>query len=182
MKLIVIIKIHILLNTCTFPFAHRGISRQPSFKALKKNIKALYHRDTKICSNQQLLDDQMKKVLSFMSCNGFPNYVCKPLMRRLKSNSTITSSKNSIEKNDKSEIIFCLPYAGNPKWRAFEILLKMSLYCNAKDPHGQKNHVIYKIKCLGCNCCYIGKTERCLITRITEHVIKETEPMFKPVS
>ena len=113
MKLIVIIKIHILLNTCTFPFAHRGISRQPSFKALKKNIKALYHRDTKICSNQQLLDDQMKKVLSFMSCNGFPNYVCKPLMRRLKSNSTITSSKNSIEKNDKSEIIFCLPYAGN---------------------------------------------------------------------
>ena len=49
----------------------------------------------------------------------------------------------------------------------------MPLYCNAKDPHDQKNHVIYKIKCLGCSCCYIGKTERCLITRITEHATKQ---------
>ena len=38
----------------------------------------------------------------------------------------------------------------------------------------QRNHVIYKIKCSGCNGCYIGKTERCLITRTTEHGTKET--------
>ena len=30
--------------------------------------------------------------------------------------------------------------------------------------------------------CYIGKTERCLITRITEHGTKETELMFKNLS
>ena len=35
------------------------------------SIKALYNRTTKICSNQKLLDDQMKKTLSFMSWNGF---------------------------------------------------------------------------------------------------------------
>ena len=69
-------------------------------------IKALYNRATKICSNQKLLDDQMKKILSFMSWNGFPNYVSKPLLHRLKSNSTILSSNNSIEKNDIPEIIF----------------------------------------------------------------------------
>ena len=34
-------------------------------------IKALYNKTTKICSNQKLLDDQMKKTLSFMSWNGF---------------------------------------------------------------------------------------------------------------
>ena len=44
-------------------------------------IKDLYNRATKICSNQKLLDNQMKKILSFVSCNGFPNYVCKPLLR-----------------------------------------------------------------------------------------------------
>ena len=33
-------------------------------------IEALYNRATKICSNQKLLDDQMKKVLLFMSWNG----------------------------------------------------------------------------------------------------------------
>ena len=32
------------------------------------------------------------------------------------------------------------------------------------------------------NGCYIGKTERYLITRITEHGMKETEPMFKHLS
>ena len=60
----------------------------------------------------------------------------------------------------------------------------MSFYCNIKDkvPHDQRNHVIYKIKCPGCNGCYIGKTERCLITRIKEHGTKETELMFEHVS
>ena len=57
----------------------------------------------------------------------------------------------------------------------------MSFYCNIKEkvPHHKRNHVIYKIKCPGCNGCYIGKTERCLKTRINEHGTKETEPMFK---
>ena len=32
------------------------------------------------------------------------------------------------------------------------------------------------------NGCYIGKTESYLITRITEHDMKETEPMFKHLS
>ena len=52
----------------------------------------------------------------------------------------------------------------------------MSFYCNIKEKvaRDQKNHVIYKIKCPGCNDCYIGKTERCLTTRITEHGTKET--------
>ena len=75
-------------------------------------IKALYNRATKICSNQKLLEDQMKKILLFMSWNGFPNYVSRPLLRRLKSNSTIPSSNNSIEKNDIPEIILSLSYAG----------------------------------------------------------------------
>ena len=42
-------------------------------------IKALYKRAIKICSNQKLLDDQMKRILSFMSWNGFPNYASKSL-------------------------------------------------------------------------------------------------------
>ena len=61
---------------------------------------------------------------------------------------------------------------------------KISFYCNIKDkvPYDQRNHVIYKIKCPGSNGCYIGKTERCLITRITKQGPKEREPMFKHFS
>ena len=39
----------------------------------------------------------------------------------------------------------------------------------------QRNHIIYKIKCPGCNDCYIGTIEICLIPRITEHGSKATE-------
>ena len=74
-------------------------------------VKALYNRATKICSNQKLLHDRKKKMFSFMSWNGSPNYVRKPLWYPLKSNSTIPSSNNSIEKNDIPESIFRLPYA-----------------------------------------------------------------------
>ena len=58
---------------------------------------------------------------------------------------------------------------------------KMYFYYNINDkvPYDQRNHVIYKIKCPGCNGCYVGKTEWCLITRNNEHGTKQTEPMFK---
>ena len=94
-------------------------------------------------------------------------------MRRLKSNSTIPSSNNSIKKNDVPEIIFLIPYAekvgkqllkhclkkvkrslnSNVKFRVIYDTEKMSYYCNIEDkfPHDQRNHVIYKIKCPGCN-------------------------------
>ena len=60
----------------------------------------------------------------------------------------------------------------------------MSYYCNIKDKvlHEQRNHVIFKIKCPGCNGCYIGKTERCFISRTTEHCTKQTELLFKRLS
>ena len=69
----------------------------------------------------------------------------------------------------------------NVKFRVVYDTKKMSFYCNIKDkiPHDQRNHVIYKIMFPGCNGCYIGKTERYLITKINEHGTKETEPMFK---
>ena len=104
----------------------------------------------------------MKKILSFMSWNGFPNYVSKSLLRRLKSNSTIPSSNNSIEKNDISGIIFRFPYAGklgeqllkryfkkvkrflnsNVKFRVLCDTKKMSFYCNIKDKSSNINEVI----------------------------------------
>ena len=64
-------------------------------------IKAMYNRATKICSNQKLLNDQMKKILEFMSWNGFPNYVRKLLLHHLKSNSTIHSSNGCLNSNVK---------------------------------------------------------------------------------
>ena len=64
-------------------------------------IKAMYNRATKICSNLKLLDDEMKKILEFMSWNGFPNYVSKLLLNHSKSNSIIHSNSGCLNSNVK---------------------------------------------------------------------------------
>ena len=58
---------------------------------------------------------------------------------------------------------------------------KISLYCNVKDkvPHGQRNNIAYRIRRPGFGRKYIGKTERCLISRMNGHGTRNTEPMFK---
>ena len=80
-------------------------------------IKALFHRAVKICSNEVLLNQQIKKISFFMSWNGFPNYISKALLQCLKSNSKKRSDNTSMNdvknENEKvTEIFFCLPYAG----------------------------------------------------------------------
>ena len=90
MKLVFMIKILILVNTCFFQL------RTLEYKTA--SIKALFHRATKGFSNQRSLDDQTKKILSFMPCNGFPNHVSKPLLCYLKSNSAILSSNTALKR------------------------------------------------------------------------------------
>ena len=55
---------------------------------------------------------------------------------------------------------------------------KISYLCNEKDaiPLGQKNNVIYEIKCPACAKTYIGKTNCCVEKRMTEHALKADQP------
>ena len=172
-------------------------------------IKALFHRAVKIFSNEALLNQQIKKISLFMSWNGFPNYISKALLQRLKSNSKKrfdnTSMNDVKNKNEKvTEIFFGLPYAGikgeqlakhclkkincslkiDIKFVVIYDTKKFSFYCNVRDkvPHEQRNNIIYRITCPGCGEKYIGKTERCLISRMNEHGKRENEPMFKHLS
>ena len=72
----------------------------------------------------------------------------------------------------------------NVKFAVIYDTKKISFYCNFKDkvPHEQRNNIVYRIRCPGCGGKYIGKTERCLISRMNEHGTRDTEPMFKHLS
>ena len=61
---------------------------------------------------------------------------------------------------------------------------KLSKFCSVKDmiPDGQKNNVIYHIKCPGCGGVYVGKTECCLDKRLEEHATIATQPMYQHLS
>ena len=141
-----------------------------------------------------------------MLWNGFPNYISKALLHCLKSNvrnCDVINEINNNKENVVAEIFFRLTYAGSKGEQLVKHCLKkirsclkinvkfvvicntkeISFYCNAKDkvPHEQRNK-IYRITCPGCGGKYIGKTKRCLISRMNGHGIRDTEPMFKHLS
>ena len=53
--------------------------------------------------------------------------------------------------------------------------------CSTKDkiPIDQRSNIIYEIKCPGCGGKYIGKTDRCVSIRMTEHGTRIDQPMFR---
>ena len=55
------------------------------------------------------------------------------------------------------------------------------MFCLTKDrtSWNQKANVIYIIQCLGCHNDYVGKMDKNLITRLSEHEKKEDQPMFQ---
>ena len=58
------------------------------------------------------------------------------------------------------------------------------MFCPTKDkiPICQRANVIYKLSCPGSGEKYVGKTDRCLITRLLEHGTREDQPMFQHLS
>lgn len=73
---------------------------------------------SKICSTKALLNQQTKKISSFMSWTSFPSYISKSLLHRWKSNSITHGNKNGLDDNngnDISVIVFRLPSL-HKKW------------------------------------------------------------------
>ena len=58
------------------------------------------------------------------------------------------------------------------------------MFCPSKDkiPTEQRANVIYKLSCPGCGENYIGKTDRCIKTRLLEHGTRNDQPMFQHLS
>ena len=56
---------------------------------------------------------------------------------------------------------------------------KSAMFCSAKDkiPTYQKS-VVYSIRCPGCGDKYVGKTDKCVITRMSEHATRADQSMF----
>ena len=56
------------------------------------------------------------------------------------------------------------------------------LSCKDKIPDEYKSSVAYKFSCPGCRSSYIGKTDRCLYTRIKEHSTRENSETYAHVN
>ena len=103
-------------------------------------------------------------------------------MKLLQKSFSVYHTQEQKVNNWLKEIRRCLKI--DVKFIAIYDTKKFSPYCNVNDkvPHEQRNTIIYRITCPGCDEKYIGKTERCLISRMNEHGTRNTEPIFKHLS
>ena len=160
-------------------------------------IRALFHRCKRICSNDFLFQNQIRKITDFMSWNGYSRSTRKSIMKRLSS----TTPRENNNDSDEKKIWIRLPYMGfRCEWltkslirklqRCFKSTVKfvvlydtrkISSYCSTKDkiPTPQLSKVIYQVTCPECGSKYIGKTERCFKIRMDEHGTRDYEPMNK---
>ena len=162
---------------------------QTPWKLKTACVKALYHRAKKIFSSKRSFLKQVDKIKTFMSWNGYPSHIRNSVIKRLKSN----QQRNETNKEEDNRKIIWLrfPYLG----KNCETLLtslkrkmkrclkedvkfinsyntkKMAMFCSAKDKikTTQKANKIYDIQCPAYKEHYIGKTDRCFVTRLDEH-------------
>ena len=183
-------------DTHTDQFVHdRG---QTPWELKTSSIKALYHRAHKICSNKQASDKQISQIKTFMSWNGYPKRVQNSVIKQTETNKL---HLRLTDDDDRKKIWLDFQYIGKIGEKLVTSLIKklkryfkgkvnivvkyrtnkLSMFCPTKYriSWNQKANVIYIIQCPGCHNDYISKTDRNLITRLSEHGKKEDQPMVQ---
>ena len=144
-----------------------------------------------------------------MSWNGFPKTLFKKLVKQFspKPNYNNTTQDQTITNegvNRLPKIWIRLPYIGkrgnvlirNFKNKTSRLLkgpckiitnwdtLNTNCFVSNKDkiPKHFQSDVVYKFSCPGCYKSYIGKTERCLYTRIHEHTTTPQSEIHKHIN
>ena len=161
---------------------------------------ALVTRARKICSSKSSLDKEITKIRQFLSWNGFSKFVANKLITKFMTPKPV----NSDETTERPSKIFArIPFIGKQGEflvrkslkRVNRLLnvpvnfiilydnVKTSTFTSMKDYINKdlKSMVVYKYTCPGCSSRYIGKTERCLIKRITEYSNNANSEVFRHI-
>ncbi len=161
-------------------------------------LRALVHRAHKICSNIDLLKKELQRIAEFASWNGYPRHMTNKLINAFSppplNHDTAPDNNNTENENTNPNpptIWIHLPFIGKrgsslirsctnkisrlliarPTFITIYDTTNSNTYLNLKDRTDKElqSSVVYKFSCPGCQLSYIGKTDRCLRTRIKEH-------------
>ena len=165
-------------------------------------VRALIDRIHRICTPNKI-KTELKLIGQFLSWNGFPKRIAKSLIKRFTTmaqnrapdHRTNVTSQTS---QDSTTIWLTIPFVDdlttqltkklkhklrrslvdpNVDIRIKQKTTKLCFFTSAKDktPPLCKSDVVYEFTCPGCNCSYIGKTNRTLFTRTQEHALTDKE-------
>ena len=151
-------------------------------------IRSLFYRCKSICSNDLLLSRQNRFISTLMAWNNFPLTVRKRLCDKFSGNDK--KDKQDRTSENRPTLWLNVPYLGKhgdfliknleKKLRKslsdFNLKViykttKIAMFCSNKDPIDKlmKANVVYCFNCPFCAKSYVGKTDRNLITRLSEH-------------
>lgn len=147
----------------------------------------------KNCSTTDLLKIELENIKKFLSWNGYYKNVAAKLIKKFTSGNN--RSKSPTDPN-VPKVFIRLPYTGkqgdsvvNKTLKRLQKLInhpvkfiviyntrKAATFVSYKDhiPQPVRSFVVYEFKCPGCSSNYIGKTERCLFSRLEEHANSNT--------
>ena len=72
-------------------------------------VESLYHRALKLCSNNCLFENQVRKLKLFVSWNGFPGTIRSLLISKLKNKPSNTCQTRTDETYARPKIWLCIP-------------------------------------------------------------------------
>jgi hypothetical protein len=157
-----------------------------------------------VAINDELLNLELNNIASLMSWNGFPRQHSRKLLTLFKPSSpNLNNSNNAVIDPITTKICNHLPFLGkygtkltNNVIRKISPLLKSpckfivnwkttdtNFFISLKDatPKTYQSSVVYEFKCPGCNANYVGKTDRCLYTRIKEHSSLDSSEIYNHI-
>ena len=158
------------------------------------SLQTLVSRAFKVCSNDQLLENEIKQFKKVISdINGYPNWIIEQTIEKVKNQNEMTRSTQVTTNTEENEHLLMLPYKGKvgettlkslrntlksviPENNTCKIIYtrtKLASKFNIKDKTSKehKHDLIYKAQCPDLNCdeTYIGEIGRRFSERIIDH-------------
>ena len=134
-------------------------------------------------------------IKQFASWNGFPRSVVNKIIQNAtkprqpttedKDTSQLTTiwlrlpyggpTGEQLVKSLQRKLRHCIKANTNVKFKVTYSTHKIGFYTNMKDPTPLKfkSNIVYRFSCPGCGASYVGKTERNLFMRCSEHATKK---------
>ena len=145
-------------------------------------ITGLVNRAVQICSDQQLLNEELSRIQNVMESNGYPRgFVKRTIKRQIKKKTGVKLPKED-EKAEKM-VNASIPFIEGLSQEVRRIAQAAGVKCtfrtantlrsvySAKDrlPKDTQTHCIYSLKCGTCEDEYVGETLRAIGVRAKEH-------------
>ena len=145
-------------------------------------ITGLVNRAVQVCSDQQLLNEELSRIQNVMESNGYPRgFVKRTIKRQIKKKTGVKLPKED-EKAEKM-VSASIPFIEGLSQEVRRIAQAAGVKCtfrtantlrsmySAKDrlPKDTQTHCIYSLKCGTCEDEYVGETLRATGVRAKEH-------------